>query len=101
MDNSQELAQVAKSRLYKEEPQKELDALMPSIVNKVFKKELWWKEDLMKNAKIFLVEGKEKLTPMAETIYVKEDDLQTLLEYYPDLLPGSKSIQINLAAGYW
>jgi len=46
----------------------------------------------MKNAKIFLVEGERKLTPMAETSYVKEDDLQALLANYPDLLPGD---QIN------
>ncbi len=46
----------------------------------------------MRNAKIFLVEGERKLTPMTETAYVKEDDLQALLAYYPDLLPGD---QIN------
>lgn len=47
----------------------------------------------MKSAKIFLVEGERKLTPMTETNYVKEDDLQALLANYPDLLPGD---QINL-----
>jgi hypothetical protein len=46
----------------------------------------------MKSAKIFLVEGERKLTPMTETSYVKEDDLQALLADYPDLLPGD---QIN------
>jgi hypothetical protein len=46
----------------------------------------------MKNAKIFLVEGERKLTPMTETGYVKEDDLQALLANYPDLIPGD---QIN------
>ncbi len=46
----------------------------------------------MKSAKIFLVEGKRKLTPMTETVYDKEDDLQALLADYPDLLPGD---QIN------
>jgi hypothetical protein len=44
----------------------------------------------MKNAKIFLVEGKRKLTPMIETSYVTEDDLQALLAEYPDLLPGDQ-----------
>lgn len=44
----------------------------------------------MKNAKIFLVEGERKLTPMTETSYVKEDDLQALLANYPDLLPGDQ-----------
>jgi hypothetical protein len=47
----------------------------------------------MRNAKIFLFEGKRKLTPMVETSYVTEDDLQALLADYPDLLPGD---QINL-----
>lgn len=47
----------------------------------------------MKSAKIFLVEGKRKLTPMVETSYVTEDDLQALLADYPDLIPGD---QINL-----
>jgi hypothetical protein len=47
----------------------------------------------MKSAKIFLVEGEGKLTPMTETSYVKEDDLQALLANYPDLIPGD---QINL-----
>lgn len=46
----------------------------------------------MKSARIFLVEGERKLTPMTETAYVKEDDLQVLLANYPDLLPGD---QIN------
>lgn len=46
----------------------------------------------MKSAKIFLVEGNRKLTPMTETLYDKEDDLQALLADYPDLLPGD---QIN------
>jgi hypothetical protein len=46
----------------------------------------------MKNARIFLVEGERKLTPMTETAYVKEDDLQVLLASNPDLLPGD---QIN------
>jgi hypothetical protein len=44
----------------------------------------------MKSAKIFLVEGERKLTPMTETNYVKEDDLQALLANYPDLLPGDQ-----------
>jgi hypothetical protein len=44
----------------------------------------------MKNAKIFLVEGKRKLTPMIETSYVTEDDLQALLADYPDLIPGDQ-----------
>jgi hypothetical protein len=44
----------------------------------------------MKNAKIFLVEGKRKLTPMIESSYVTEDDLQALLADYPDLLPGDQ-----------
>ena len=44
----------------------------------------------MKSAKIFLVEGQRKLTPMTETSYVKEDDLQALLADYPDLLPGDQ-----------
>jgi hypothetical protein len=47
----------------------------------------------MKSAKIFLVEGKRKLTPMIESSYVTEDDLQALLADYPDLIPGD---QINL-----
>lgn len=46
----------------------------------------------MRSAKIFLVEGERKLTPMTETSYVKEDDLQALLADYPDLIPGD---QIN------
>ncbi len=46
----------------------------------------------MKGAKIFLVEGEGKLTPMKETAYDKEVDLQALLASYPDLLPGD---QIN------
>jgi hypothetical protein len=46
----------------------------------------------MKSAKIFLVEGEMKLTPMTETSYVKEADLQALLANYPDLIPGD---QIN------
>jgi hypothetical protein len=47
----------------------------------------------MTEAKIFLV-GKNggSLIPMTETDYVQEDILQTLLENYPDLLPGD---QIN------
>lgn len=47
----------------------------------------------MTEAKIFLV-GKNggSLVPMTETDYVQEDILQTLLENYPDLLPGD---QIN------
>lgn len=44
----------------------------------------------MKNAKIFLVDGKHKLKPMVETSYVTEDDLQVLLADYPDLLPGDQ-----------
>ncbi|MEW5939740.1 MAG: hypothetical protein AB1750_08780 [Chloroflexota bacterium] len=47
----------------------------------------------MNKAKIFLVEGKRKLTPMTESSYESEDDLQALLAAYPDLLPGD---QINL-----
>ncbi len=47
----------------------------------------------MKDAKIFLVgEDKGTLTPMVETAYPSEDDLQVLLERYSDLLPGD---QIN------
>lgn len=47
----------------------------------------------MTEAKIFLV-GKNdgSLVPMTETNYAQEDILQTLLERYPDLLPGD---QIN------
>jgi hypothetical protein len=44
----------------------------------------------MKNAKIFLVHGKRNLTPMIETAYEREDDLQALLADYPDLLPGDQ-----------
>lgn len=44
----------------------------------------------MNKAKIFLVEGKGKLTPMTETSYDKEDDLQALLADYPDLIPGDQ-----------
>ncbi len=44
----------------------------------------------MKNAKIFLVEGKGKLTPMTETNYEREVDLQELLADYPDLIPGDQ-----------
>ena len=44
----------------------------------------------MKNAKIFLVHGKRNLTPMIETAYEHEDDLQALLADYPDLLPGDQ-----------
>jgi hypothetical protein len=47
-------------------------------------------EASMKSAKIFLVEGKRKLTPMVETSYVTEDDLQALLADYPDLIPGDQ-----------
>src|SRR5687768_11130871 len=46
----------------------------------------------MKSAKIFLVHSERKLTPMTETSYVKENDLQALLAAYPDLIPGD---QIN------
>jgi len=46
----------------------------------------------MKSAKIFLVHSERKLTPMTETSYVKEGDLQALLAAYPDLIPGD---QIN------
>jgi hypothetical protein len=44
----------------------------------------------MRNAKIFLVEGERKLTPMKETTYEKEQDLQALLAAYPDLIPGDQ-----------
>jgi len=44
----------------------------------------------MKNAKIFLVDGERKLTPMKETNYEKEQDLQALLAAYPDLIPGDQ-----------
>jgi len=45
----------------------------------------------MKDAKIFLVgEGEGRLTPMVETTYPSEDDLQVLLERYSDLLPGDQ-----------
>jgi len=45
----------------------------------------------MKDAKIFLVGGdKGMLTPMVETAYPSEDDLQALLERYSDLLPGDQ-----------
>jgi hypothetical protein len=44
----------------------------------------------MKNARIFLVEGDRKLTPMKETTYEKEQDLQALLAAYPDLIPGDQ-----------
>lgn len=44
-------------------------------------------------AKIFLVgENRETLIPMEETPYAAEDILQSLLEDYPDLIPGE---QIN------
>jgi hypothetical protein len=45
----------------------------------------------MKDAKIFLVgEGEGRLTPMVETTYPSEKDLQVLLERYSDLLPGDQ-----------
>lgn len=44
----------------------------------------------MNKAKIFLVEGETKLTPMEETVYKCEDDLQVLLASYPDLIPGDQ-----------
>jgi hypothetical protein len=45
----------------------------------------------MNNAKIFLVGEKEdKLTPMIETPYPREEVLQALLEQYWDLLPGDQ-----------
>ena len=45
----------------------------------------------MKDAKIFLVgEDKGKLTPMIETAYPSENELQVLLERYSDLLPGDQ-----------
>ena len=44
----------------------------------------------MKTAKIFLVDGERKLTPMKETAYEKEVDLQALLATYPDLIPGDQ-----------
>lgn len=45
----------------------------------------------MKSAKIFLVgDDEDKLTPMVETPYDKEDILQVLLARYPDLLPGDQ-----------
>lgn len=46
----------------------------------------------MKNARIILVEGEKKPTPMKETADIKEDELQFLLENNPGLLPGD---QIN------
>lgn len=46
----------------------------------------------MAESKIFLVNQEKKLTPMEETPYVIENDLQTFLAAYPDLLPGD---QIN------
>lgn len=47
----------------------------------------------MKEGSIFLVDKATKeLTPMAETIYATEDELQAFLAHYPDLLPGD---QIN------
>lgn len=45
-----------------------------------------------KNAKIFLVDQQKKLKPMRETEDLTENDLQTFLANYPDLLPGD---QIN------
>jgi hypothetical protein len=48
---------------------------------------------MCKDCAKLLVEGEGKLTPMLETNYAKEDDLQALLANYPDLLPGD---QINL-----
>ncbi len=44
----------------------------------------------MKTARIFLVDGDRKLTPMKETSYEKEQDLQALLAAYPDLIPGDQ-----------
>lgn len=44
----------------------------------------------MNKAKIFLVEGEKKLTPMEETVYKSENDLQVLLAAYPDLIPGDQ-----------
>lgn len=44
----------------------------------------------MNKSKIFLVEGETKLTPMEETIYKCENDLQVLLAAYPDLIPGDQ-----------
>ena len=46
----------------------------------------------MKGAKIFLVDDSGELTPMTETAYGREVDLQELLASYPDLIPGD---QIN------
>lgn len=45
----------------------------------------------MSQSKIFLVNrDKKELTPMAETTYATEDDLQAYLANYPDLLPGDQ-----------
>jgi len=45
----------------------------------------------MSNARIFLVsEDKDKLIPMIESEYAKEDVLQSYLVRYPDLLPGEQ-----------
>lgn len=45
----------------------------------------------MPNARVFLVANdKANLLPMDETAYVTEDDLQSLLARYPDLLPGDQ-----------
>jgi hypothetical protein len=45
----------------------------------------------MTEVKIFLVnQEKRELTPMTETSYANEEDLQTYLAHYPDLLPGDQ-----------
>ena len=49
----------------------------------------------MKSAKIFLVEGERKLTPMTETNYVKEDDLQALLASYLAIKLISKTLAVG------
>lgn len=42
-------------------------------------------------SKIFLLdEQSEDLTPLVETLYEKEADLQQFLARYPDLLPGDR-----------
>jgi len=44
----------------------------------------------MSKAKIFLVGEHNDLTPMVETAYPKEEDVQKFLEEYWDLLPGDQ-----------
>ena len=42
------------------------------------------------SGKIFVVQGDESLQSLSETDFATEDDFQTLLEKYPDLIPGEQ-----------